>query len=471
LSRIEEQILTSLLKNEEYVRAVLPFLKPDYFADEKDRNIFSEITKFFEKYNSCPTKEAIAISLGDSKRLSEQQFAETIDVLKEIHEIECPDNDEWLIDETEKFVQERAIYNGIMDSIQIIKGEDKKRNTGSIPGILTDALAVSFDPHLGHNYVEDADDRFDFYHKKENKIPFDLECFNKATNGGVPAKTLNVILAPTGVGKTLIKCHLAASYLSQQKNVVYFTCEMAEERIAERIDANLMDIALDDLKTLPEKMYKSKIEKIKSTVKGSLIIKEYPPAVAHAGHFRHFLEELRLKKKIVPDVIFVDYLNLCASSRMKSVGGAVNTYVMVKAIAEELRGLAVEYNIPLWSSTQTNREGYQNSDVSLTNTSESFGLPATADFMVAAIRTEEMDKINQIGFKQLKNRYTDLTNYSRFFVGVDRPKMKLYELSQSATYGETSQDTNTSVNGVDNSTMRTGNSRGNDRSRFNKFKF
>lgn len=469
MSRIEEQILTSLLKTDEYVRAVMPYLKDEYFNDENERIIFKEIKKYIGKYNSCPTKEAIAIALSKLTTVSEQQFDGITNTLDEIHKVKAPTQLDWLVDETEKFTQLRAIHNGILESIQILDGQSKL-DTGAIPKILSDALAVSFDPSLGHNYLEDADKRYISYHKKENKLPFDLECLNKATNGGVVPKTLNVILAGTGVGKTLLKCHLAANYLAQQKNVVYFTCEMAEERIAERIDANLMDIAMDDIRKLPEQLYKKKIEALKKSTKGTLIVKEYPTATAHVGHFRHFLQELWLKKKIKPDVVFIDYINICTSSRIRSVGGAVNTYVMVKAIAEEFRGLACELNVPLWTSTQTNRSGFSDSDVTLENTAESFGLPATADFMFAAIRTEELDKLNQIMLKQLKNRYTDLTAFPRFEVGVDRPKMKVYDITGSPNV-TSSQNTGSANNAPSNSTMRTGNSRGNRGGRFGGFKF
>ena len=468
MSRIEEQILTSLLKNDDYVRTVLPYLKEDYFNDEKERTIFKEIKTYIEKYNSCPTKEAVSIALSNLTTVSEQQFSEIVKTLDEISKVKAPDELQWLVDETEKFTQDSAIHNGIMESIQILDGQSKL-DKGAIPKILSDALAVSFDPSLGHDYLLDSDSRFAFYHKKENKLPFDLDVMNKATNGGVVAKTLNVILAGTGVGKTLIKCHLAANYLAQQKNVVYFTCEMAEERIAERIDANLMDVDLDDLRKLPESIYKKKIDALKKSTKGTLVVKEYPTATAHVGHFRHFLHELWLKKRIKPDVIFIDYINICNSERVRA-GGAVNTYVLIKSIAEEFRGLAVEMNVPLWTSTQTNRAGFSNSDVSLENTSESFGLPATADLMFAAIRTEELDKLNQVMIKQLKNRYTDLTTFPRFELGVDRPKMKLYDLgaTNSVSFATSSSSGN---NAVDNSTLRTGGSDSSSGRNFKGFTF
>jgi len=409
------------------MRQVTPFLKDEYF-NGTDQVLYKTIKTFIDKYNACPTKEALTISLQNSN-LNEEAFKDVNQLLSELEKSDS--NKEWLNAETEKFCKDKAVYNAILKSIEIIDGRDKKHNTEALPSILQEALAVSFDNHVGHDYINDANSRYDFYHKVETRVPFDLDYFNKITNGGLPNKTLNVVLAGTGVGKSLFMCHFAASTLAQNKNVLYITMEMAEERIAERIDANLMNLEMDQLKDLPKNLYENRMEKIKAKTQGRLIIKEYPTAGAHVGHFKALLNELSLKQSFHPDVIIIDYLNICTSSRMKQ-GAGVNSYTYIKSIAEELRGLAVESNVPILSATQTTRGGYANSDVDLTDTSESFGLPATVDFMFAIMTDDELEKLNQFMVKQLKNRYNDPTTNRKFVIGVDRAKMKLYDVEDHA---------------------------------------
>jgi len=412
-----------------YLRKVIPFLKDEYFIDYSEKKIFQTVVKFVDDYNAPPTEEALNIIIQQDKTLTEDAFEKITSLLTSLPEKEK--NQEWLLNETEKFCKDKAVYNAIVQSIQIIDGKDKKYTNEAIPDILKDALAVSFDNSVGHDYLKDSESRYDFYHRDEERLPFDLEMFNKISKGGLPNKTLNIALAGTGVGKSLFMCHMAAGALSQGKNVLYITMEMAEERIAERIDANLMNVTMDDLKNIPKQMFDDRISRIKNKTEGKLIIKEYPTASAHAGHFRALLNELNLKKEFRPDIIFIDYLNICASSRFK-MSGSVNSYIYIKGIAEELRGLAVEFNVPIVSATQTTRSGYANSDVELTDTSESFGLPATADFMFALISTEDLEKLGQLMVKQLKNRYADPNSHKRFVVGVDRAKMRLYDLDMSA---------------------------------------
>ena len=430
MERIEKTILKNLLHNEEFTRRVFPFLEPKYFLNSIDRIVFQQIYEFIDLYKNRPTKEALIIDLSNHKKITETEFQSATDLINELKEEEKP-NDEWLVAETEKFCQEKAIYDAVMNSIQIIDGKDKRLTKDSIPEILSDALGVSFDTHVGHDYIENVDERFDFYHRVEDKIPFDLDFFNQITKGGLPRKTLNVALAGTGVGKSLFMCHVAANCLMQGKNVLYVTMEMAEERIAERIDANLLNLPIDDVHSLPRDLYERKIDLLKMQTAGKLIIKEYPTATAHTGHIRTLLNELKLKRNFSPEIVFVDYLNICASSRFK-YNANVNSYTYIKAIAEELRGLAVEMNVPIVSATQTTRSGFNSSDPGLEDTSESFGLPATADFMFALVTSEELDKLDQVMVKQLKNRYNDLTVNKRFVIGIDRSKMKLYDLSQSA---------------------------------------
>ena len=425
---IERTALTQLVTNEEYARKVLPFLKGDYFSDKTERTIFEEISKFVDKYNKIPTQTSLEIEVQSRKDLNETDYSKVVDVIKTLKPTDV--DFDWLVDTTEKFCKDKAVYNAIVEGISIIDGKDKKRDADVIPSILTDALAVGFDNRVGHDYLLDYDDRFEFYHKIEEKIPFDLEFFNKVTKGGLPPKTLNIALAGTGVGKSLFMCHVAANCLSQGRNVLYITLEMAEERIAERIDANLMNISIDDLHELPKQMFDDKIAKIIKKTSGKLIVKEYPTASAHTAHFRGLIKELAIKKTFKPDIIFVDYLNICASSRFKGAQN-VNSYMYIKAVAEELRGLAVETNVPIMSATQTTRSGFTSTDIGLEDTSESFGLPATADFMFALISTEELEELNQIAVKQLKNRYNDPTIAKRFVLGIDRAKMKLFDVSST----------------------------------------
>jgi len=425
---IERTALTQLVTNEQFARKVLPFLKEDYFADKTERTIFEEITKFVDKYNKIPTQTSLEIEVSARKDLNEEEFKKVVAVIKTL---EFTDVDfDWLVNTTEQFCKDKAVYNAIVEGISIIDGKDKLRGPDAIPQLLTEALSVGFDSRIGHDYLFDYDERYDYYHTVEEKIPFDLEFFNKITKGGLPPKTLNIALAGTGVGKSLFMCHVAANCLSQGKNVLYITLEMAEERIAERIDANLMNITIDDLHELPKQMFDDKIAKIIKSTSGKLIVKEYPTASAHTAHFRGLIKELAIKKSFKPDILFVDYLNICSSSRFKGATN-VNSYMYIKSIAEELRGLAVETNIPIMSATQTTRSGFVSTDVGLEDTSESFGLPATADFMFALISNEELDELNQIAVKQLKNRYNDPTMNKRFVIGIDRAKMRLFDVKPS----------------------------------------
>lgn len=428
--KIELTILKNLVHNEDFARKTLPFVKENYFSDSSERLVFRRIHDFMTKYNSRPTREAIGIEIESSTNLSEEEHKRSLELVRSLVEPE-PVTMDWLLESTEAFCQERAVYNAIMDSISILDGKDKNRTKNAIPEILSEALGVSFDSHIGHDFIDDFEERYEYYHRVEEKVPFDLELMNKITRGGLSRKSLNIILAGTGVGKTLAMCHFAAANLAMGKNVLYITMEMAEEKIAERIDANLLNIATEDIKQLPRDLYENKIARLKTKTQGKLIIKEYPTASAHVGHIRHVLNELNLKRNFVPDIIYIDYLNICCSSRIKA-GGNVNSYTYVKAIAEELRGLAVERNLPIVSATQTTRSGYSNSDPGLEDTSESFGLPATADFMIALIRDEGMDDRGQLQVKQLKNRYSDPSENKRFFVGVDRVKMRLFDLEESA---------------------------------------
>tara|TARA_E500000178_G_scaffold177082_1_gene175864 strand:+ start:626 stop:2044 length:1419 start_codon:yes stop_codon:yes gene_type:complete len=428
-NRIELVVLKHLLNEEDYARRTLPYLKSEYFSEMNERVIYQEIDKYLSQYNALPTKEALLIELDNNTKVSDENFSTCSQMISELQPDTNTDK-EWLIEKTEKFCQEKAIYNAIMESISIIDGKDKQ-DTGTIPELLSDALSVSFDPSIGHDFIDDSDSRWDFYHRIEERVPFDLDYLNKITKGGVPKKSLNIILAGTGVGKSLAMCHMASANLLDGKNVLYVTMEMAEEKIAERIDANLLNVSLEDLANLPKQMYDKKLDRVKGKTSGKLIVKEYPTASAHVGHFRHLLNELRLKRQFMPDIIYVDYLNICMSHRIRT-GSNVNSYTLIKSIAEELRGLAVEKNVPIISATQTTRSGFTNSDLGLEDTSESFGLPATADFMFALISTEELEDLNQIMVKQLKNRYNDPTLHKRFVVGVDRAKMRLYDVEQSA---------------------------------------
>ena len=428
IDRIENKILSNLIFDEDYMRKVIPFIKDVYFDNVSEKTIFQEILDFVNEYDGLPSKSVLTIEVENRKDLSEDMFKECVTIIDSFSD-EKVDQD-WLVNSTEKWCKERAVYLALMESVKIADGKDEKKNRDAIPSILSDALSVSFDDHIGHDYFGDAQSRYEFYHLKEDKIKFDLDMFNKITKGGLPRKTLNIALAGTGVGKSLFMCHQAASCLMEGKNVLYITLEMAEERIAERIDANLFNVDIKSIIELPKPMYDTKVEKIVKKTHGKLIIKEYPTASAHAGHFRALLNELHLKKSFTPDIIFIDYLNICSSSRYK--GTIVNSYTFVKAIAEELRGLAVEANLPIVSATQTTRSGFGSTDVDLTDTSESFGLPATADFMFALISTEELEALNQIMVKQLKNRYNDPTMFKRFVVGIDRSKMKLYNVEDSA---------------------------------------
>ena len=429
MNEVESLVIKNLLLDEEYVRKALPFIKSEYFSEFTGKNLFTIIHKYFTDYDAIPTKEALEIEVAQVGGISDDQHK---DIVKTIVDIDDERSDyDWILDTTEKWCKERALYLALMSSIKIAEGNDEQRATGAIPTILSEALAVSFDNHIGHDYLEDYEERYEFYHQKEEKLPFDLEFFNRITKGGLPNKTLNIALAGTGVGKSLFMCHCAASVLLQSKNVLYITLEMAEEKIAERIDANLLSVDIQQLDQLPKMMFDSKVNKIAKKTQGTLIVKEYPTASASVAHFRALLNDLALKKAFKPDIIFIDYLNICASSRYSKLGN-VNSYSYIKAIAEELRGLAVEANVPIVSATQTTRSGYGSSDVDLTDTSESFGLPATADLMFALISTEELEDINQIMVKQLKNRYNDPTLNKRFVVGIDRAKMRLYDVEQSA---------------------------------------
>ena len=422
---IEQTILGNLITNEKYMRKVLPFIKPDYFEGVY-KTIFKEAGKYVAKYNKLPTEATFGIELQQSEKLTQEQLTRASEVLPNLFSATDVD-DQWLVDSTEKWCQDRALYNAVMESISIIDGKHETLSKGALPEILSKALGVAFDTNVGHDYVENAEERYEFYHQEEDRIPFDLEYFNQITKGGVPNKTLNVALAGTGVGKSLFMCHVASAALVEGKNVLYITMEMAEERIAERIDANMMNISIPDLHDLPKKMFNDKIQKLQKKAKGKLIIKEYPTASAHSGHFRGLLKELAIKKSFKPDIIFIDYLNICASSRFKGAAN-VNSYMYIKSIAEELRGLVVETNVPIMSATQTTRSGYSNTDVGLEDTRESFGLPATADLMFALISSEELEERNQIAVKQLKNRYNDPTMNKRFVIGIDRAKMRLHDL-------------------------------------------
>ena len=431
--KIEQVIFANLINNEEYARQSLPHIKPEYFLDNVERKIYNLIDSYVDKYNSIPSKEALLIDLSNTDGLSEDQFTSATNI---VQSLDKPDDKtiDWIIDQTEKFCQDKAIYNAIMNSIKILDDKKGVLSKGSIPELLNEALAVSFDNNIGHDFLESADQRFEFYHRKEERIPFDIDYLNKITKGGLPRKTLNIALAGTNVGKSLFMCHCAAANLMDKRNVLYITLEMAEERIAERIDANLLNVNLDDLVDLSKDEFTKLVDKVKNKTQGRLIIKEYPTASAGAANFRHLLNELRLKKNFIPDIIYIDYLNLCTSSRLKANSNA-NSYTIIKSIAEELRGLAVEFNVPIFSATQTTRSGFGNSDVEITDTSESFGLPATCDLMIALIASDELNQLNQILVKQLKNRYSDVTNYKRFVVGIDRAKMRLYDTEASAQDG------------------------------------
>ena len=429
MEKIEFLILKCLINNEDYSRKVLPFIKSEYFEDNSEKTVFLEIQSFMEQYNQLPTKEVLHIELDKNTNLTDETFKQSREIIQGLDNVEV--EYQWLVDSTEKWCRDRAIYLALMDSIQIADGQDEKKNRDAIPSILSDALAVSFDNNIGHDYLFNYEERYEYYHRKEEKIPFDIEYFNKITKGGLPPKTLNVALAGTGVGKSLFMCHVASSVLLQGRNVLYITMEMAEEKIAERIDANLLNVPIQEITDLPKVMFENKVTNIAKKTQGSLIIKEYPTASAHSGHFKALLNELALKKSFRPDIIFIDYLNICASSRYRA-NGNVNSYSYIKSIAEELRGLAVEANVPIISATQTTRSGYASSDVDLTDTSESFGLPATADLMFALISTDELQELGQIMVKQLKNRYNDLAMNRRFVVGIDRSKMRLYDCEQTA---------------------------------------
>ena len=426
--RIESTIISNLFFNEDFTRKALPFIQSEYFSNAEEKTLFNEIEKFVENYKNLPTKDTILIELNNRKDLNEDQ-------LKNLRQLVFSASDEqvdlqWLLDTTEKWCKDRAVHNAVLSGIKILDNKDQKRTPEAIPGILADALSVSFDNHIGHDYLQDADKRFDWYHTKEKRFKFDLDYFNRITKGGVPSKTLNIALAGTGVGKSLFMCHVASSFLTQGKNVLYITLEMAEERIAERIDANLFDISMDDIRDMPKQLYDTKVEKLNAKTKGQLIIKEYPTASAHSGHFRALMNELSLKKSFKPDVVFIDYLNICASARFK--GGNISSYFYIKAIAEELRGLAVEFDLPIFSATQTTRTGFVSTDIGLEDTSESFGLPATADFMFALMSNEELEALGQMKVKQLKNRYNDPSMNRAFIVGVDRAKMRLYDVENNA---------------------------------------
>ena len=434
MKNIERVILQNLIYNEEFSRRVAPFLTDEYFHDPIEKMVFQSIQNFISIYNALPSKEAIIIDLDKKRDITEPQFKQLGDLMENLTEEENKPEFQWLLNETEEFCKDKAVYNAIMESIHIIEDKSKSQTTTAIPEILSDALAISFDTHIGHDYIEDADERYEFYHRIEKRIPFDLEYFNTITGGGTPTKTLNIVMAGTGVGKSLFLCHHAANCLSQNNNVLYITCEMAEERIAERIDANLFDMTIDNVRELPKAIYDQKLSNLQSKIKGKLIIKEYPTATANANHFRGLIDELWMKKKFRPDIVFIDYLNICASARLKN-GSNVNSYTYIKAIAEEIRGLAVEKSIPIFSATQVNRGGYNNSDVGLEDTAESFGLPATADFMIALIATEELEEMNQMMVKQLKNRYNDVSTNKKFILGINRGKMKLYDVKKDEQGG------------------------------------
>ena len=429
MEKVEFLILRNLLYNEQYLRKVVPFIKSEYFEDFNQKVVFEEISSFVQEYSQVATKEVLCIEIEKRQDINDSSFKEITNLVSSLED--STSEFQWLCDTTEKWCRDRAIYLALMESIHIADGQDQKKNRDAIPSILSDALAVSFDTHIGHDYLEDYEARYDSYHRKEDRIPFDLEYLDKITKGGIPNKTLNIALAGTGVGKSLFMCHFASSVLLQGKNVLYITCEMAEEKIAERIDANLLNVNIQEITDLPKQMFESKVTNLAQKTQGTLIIKEYPTASAHSGHFKSLLNELALKKSFRPDIIFIDYLNICASERYRG-NSTVNSYSYIKAIAEELRGLAVEANVPIVSATQTTRSGYGSSDVELTDTSESFGLPATADLMFALISTDELEELGQIMVKQLKNRYNDGNVNKRFVVGIDRSKMRLYDCEQSA---------------------------------------
>ena len=427
-SRIENTIINSLFFKEEYTRKVLPFIKEEYFGNRVEQLLFGEVFKFIEKYNNLPTKDAILIELNGRRDINEEELQHIKDYVVAVEDTEA--DEQWLLETTEKFCKDRAVHNAVLTGIKILDNKDKKQTPEAIPHILSEALAVSFDKSVGHDYIEDAESRFKYYHTKEKRYQFDLDYMNRITKGGVPSKTLNIALAGTGVGKSLFMCHVASSYLLQGLNVLYITLEMAEERIAERIDANLLDVTMEDLHEMPKQLYDGKIKKLREKTQGQLIVKEYPTASAHSGHFKSLINELALKKSFRPDVIFIDYLNICASSRFK--GGNISSYFYIKAIAEELRGLAVEQNVPIFSATQTTRTGFVSTDIGLEDTSESFGLPATADFMFALMSNEELEALGQMKVKQLKNRYNDPSVNRAFIIGVDRAKTRLYDVQQSS---------------------------------------
>jgi len=426
MNSIEQTIIKNIITNETFMRKVLPFIKPDYFEGTYQK-IFKEVAKFVSKYNKLPNEESFKIEIEQSESFTEEQYRHAVEIIPQLFDKEESDQ-QWLYDTAEKWCQDRALYNAVMESITIIDGKHQSLSKNALPEILTKALGVSFDTNIGHDYIENSEERYEFYHRDEERLPFDLDFFNKITKGGLPNKTLNICLAGTGVGKSLFMCHCAASNLTDNKNVLYLTMEMAEERIAERIDANLLDIPIDQIPNLSKSMYAERVTTLSKKTNGKLIIKEYPTGQANAAHFRALLNELKLKRSFEPDIIYIDYLNICASSRMKGMGGAINSYNYIKAIAEELRGLAVEFDVPIVSATQTTRSGYSNTDVGLEDTSESFGLPATADLMFALISTEELEGMGQLAVKQLKNRYNDPTYKKRFVIGVDRSRMKLYDV-------------------------------------------
>jgi replicative DNA helicase len=436
--RIEDQIFGNLLCHEEYARKVMPFLQPEYFTDRTDRVIFEELTKFFVSYNEAPTKDVLKIEISNRTDITEDQVKRANEILDSTQSEKT--NIDWITTSTEKFCKDKAVYNAIIDSIKIIDGKDKIRTQDAIPDLLSKALGVTFDSHVGHDYLDDSDARYDFYHRVEEKIPFDLEILNKITNGGLSKKTLNIILAGTGVGKSLAMCHFAAANLLTGKNVLYITMEMAEEKIAERIDANLLELSIESIPMVEKRVFDARLEKVRNKTQGKFIVKEYPTSSAHAGHFRALIEELKMKRNFKPDIIYIDYLNICSSQRIR-MGSNVNSYTYIKSIAEELRGLAGEYKVPIVSATQTTRSGYANTDPGLEDTSESFGLPATADLMVALIATEELDQMNQVMVKQLKNRYSDPNYFKRFVIGIDRKQMRLYDVEMSAQMNIAGQGT------------------------------
>tara|TARA_R110002153_G_scaffold83444_1_gene209820 strand:+ start:1247 stop:2614 length:1368 start_codon:yes stop_codon:yes gene_type:complete len=430
MTDLQTIILQTIIKNEDFCRKVIPHVKSEYFENEK-KPVYDLILSFISKFNKVPNVTALEVEFQSSVEVNRSDANDILACIKSIDQGE-PNDTDWLLNRTEEWCKQRAVTIAIVKSISIIDGKDKKHSEGAIPDILSKALSISFDTNIGHDYLENVDQRYDFYHLKEDKSPFDIELLNTITKGGVSRKTLNIVLAGTGVGKSLAMCHFAADNLRQGKNVLYITLEMAEEKIAERIDANLLDVQIDQLENLPRDTFKTKVSKVREKTQGKLIIKEYPTATAHVGHFRALLDELRMKKDFSPDSIYIDYLNICASSRMKGLGGSINSYSYIKAIAEELRGLAVEFNVPIWSATQVTRSGFGNTDVELTDTAESFGLPATADLMIALISTEKLEGLNQLMVKQLKNRYNDPTQNKRFVVGIDRSKMRLYDVEESA---------------------------------------